>query len=87
MPKRSSPVRRQSATTPLGTTAVSILDRLLHHATGVITDGDSYRIKDAQHRKEQRNLGTTARGGYFRLTTSGYFNLAIDITSESHTTP
>jgi len=32
--------------------AVSILDRLLHHATVVITDSDSYRMKDAQHRKE-----------------------------------
>ena len=32
--------------------AVSILDRLLHHATVVITDGPSYRMKDAQHRKE-----------------------------------
>jgi len=38
---------------PEQTTAVSILDRLLHHATVVITNGDSYRMKDAQHRKEQ----------------------------------
>jgi hypothetical protein len=30
----------------------SILDRL-HHATVVITDGQSYRMKDAQHRKEK----------------------------------
>ena len=37
---------------PEQTTAVSILDRLLHHATVVITDGESYRMKDAQHRKE-----------------------------------
>ena len=37
---------------PEQTTAVSILDRLLHHATVVITDGDSYRMKDAHHRKE-----------------------------------
>jgi DNA replication protein DnaC len=36
---------------PEQTTAVSILDRLLHHATVVITDGDSYRMKDAQYRK------------------------------------
>jgi DNA replication protein DnaC len=36
---------------PEQTTAVSILDRLLHHGTVVITDGDSYRMKDAQHRK------------------------------------
>lgn len=39
---------------PEQTTAVSILDRLLHHATVVITDGQSYRMKDAQHRKENR---------------------------------
>ncbi len=25
----------------------------INHATVVITDGDSYRMKDAQHRKEQ----------------------------------
>ena len=34
---------------PEQTTAVSILDRLLHHATVVITDGDSYRMT---HRTE-----------------------------------
>jgi hypothetical protein len=34
------------------TTAVSILDRLLHHATVVIADSESYRMEDAQHRKE-----------------------------------
>ena len=38
---------------PEHTTAVSILDRLLHHATVVITDGESYRMRDARnHRKE-----------------------------------
>lgn len=34
---------------PEHTTAASILDRLLHHATTVITDGDSYRMT---HRTE-----------------------------------
>lgn len=37
---------------PEHTTAVSILDRLLHHATTVITDGDSYRMT---HRTEAPN--------------------------------
>lgn len=37
---------------PEQTRAVSILDRLLHHATVVITDGDFYRMKDAKNRKE-----------------------------------
>ena len=36
---------------PEHTTAVSILDRLLHHATVVITSGQSYRMRDARHRR------------------------------------
>jgi hypothetical protein len=32
---------------------LTAVDRLLHHATVVITDGQSYRMKDAQHRKER----------------------------------
>ena len=33
---------------PEHTTAVSILDRLLHHATVVITTGDSYRMRESR---------------------------------------
>jgi DNA replication protein DnaC len=33
---------------PEHTTAVSLLDRLLHHANIVITEGDSYRMRDAR---------------------------------------
>jgi DNA replication protein DnaC len=33
---------------PEHTTAVSMLDRLLHHAHVVITDGDSYRMRQAR---------------------------------------
>jgi DNA replication protein DnaC len=33
---------------PEHTTAVSILDRLLHHATVVVTTGESYRMRDAR---------------------------------------
>jgi DNA replication protein DnaC len=33
---------------PEHTTAVSLLDRLLHHASVVITDGDSYRMREAR---------------------------------------
>ncbi|ACV77620.1 IstB domain protein ATP-binding protein [Nakamurella multipartita DSM 44233] len=41
---------------PEHTTAASILDRLLHHATVVVTNGESYRMRDArQHRKEAPN--------------------------------
>ena len=35
---------------PEHTTAVSLLDRLLHHAHVVITDGDSYRMREARAR-------------------------------------
>ena len=38
---------------PEHTTAVSMLDRLLHHCHTVVTDGDSYRMKQARH--ERRN--------------------------------
>jgi DNA replication protein DnaC len=35
---------------PEHTTAVSLLDRLLHHANVVVTDGDSYRMRQARTR-------------------------------------
>ena len=35
---------------PEHTTAVSLLDRLLHHATIVVTDGESFRMRDARAR-------------------------------------
>ena len=38
---------------PEHTTAVSILDRLLHHATVVVTDGESYRMRDARRHREE----------------------------------
>jgi len=33
---------------PEHTTAVSLLDRLLHHATTVVTNGESYRMREAR---------------------------------------
>ncbi len=41
---------------PEHTTAVSMLDRLLHHCHTVVTDGDSYRMKQAR-----QNGGTTRK--------------------------
>ena len=38
---------------PEHTTAVSMLDRLLHHCHTVVTDGDSYRMKQARERTEE----------------------------------
>ena len=35
---------------PEHTTAVSLLDRLLHHANIVVTEGDSYRMREARTR-------------------------------------
>jgi DNA replication protein DnaC len=35
---------------PEHTTTVSMLDRLLHHCHVVVTDGDSYRMKQARQR-------------------------------------
>lgn len=35
---------------PEHTTAVSLLDRLLHHASVVATEGESFRMKEARHR-------------------------------------
>lgn len=40
---------------PEHTTAASILDRLLHHASVVITDGQSYRMRHAQHKRGDRH--------------------------------
>jgi DNA replication protein DnaC len=39
---------------PEHTTAVSILDRLLHHATVVVTTGESYRMRDARRTDTHR---------------------------------
>jgi DNA replication protein DnaC len=36
---------------PEHTTASSLLDRLLHHAIVVVTDGDSYRMREAKNRR------------------------------------
>jgi DNA replication protein DnaC len=35
---------------PEHTTAVSLLDRLLHHAVIVVTDGESFRMKEVRQK-------------------------------------
>ncbi|HMA46153.1 MAG TPA: IS21-like element helper ATPase IstB [Frankiaceae bacterium] len=40
---------------PEHVTAASLLDRLLHHATVVVTDGDSYRMREARARTGGRS--------------------------------
>ena len=65
---------------PEHTTAVSILDRLLHHATIVVTTGESYRMRgNRNHRRRPGNTLKTATGGDFYLAKNGDLNLAIDI--------
>jgi DNA replication protein DnaC len=39
---------------PEHTTATSLLDRLLHHAVVVVTEGDSYRMREARQRGGRR---------------------------------
>ena len=43
---------------PEHTTAVSILDRLLHHATVVITTGDSYRMRESRQPRGGHPIST-----------------------------
>lgn len=43
---------------PEHTTAVSLLDRLLHHAVVVATDGESYRMKQARTRGPRTTTAT-----------------------------
>ena len=40
---------------PEHTTAAALLDRLLHHAVVVTTDGESYRMKEAKTRTRRKN--------------------------------
>lgn len=39
---------------PEHTTAVSLLDRLMHHCNTVVTDGESYRMREARNRTRSR---------------------------------
>jgi DNA replication protein DnaC len=43
---------------PVQTTAVSLLDRLLHHSVVVVTSGASWRMKEARERKDRRDGDT-----------------------------
>jgi DNA replication protein DnaC len=43
---------------PEHTTAVSLLDRLLHHSVIVVTDGESFRMKEARQKGDGSTLET-----------------------------
>jgi DNA replication protein DnaC len=47
---------------PNAACVVSLVDRLLHHAEIINIDGDSYRLKEAQERAEQRAQKRKAKG-------------------------
>jgi DNA replication protein DnaC len=46
---------------PEHTTAVSMLDRLLHHGVVVVTDGESFRMKEARQRSAGRDCRAERR--------------------------
>ncbi len=43
---------------PQPSTAASLLDRLLHHAVIVVTDGESFRMKEARTRSRMASHQT-----------------------------
>jgi DNA replication protein DnaC len=47
-------VARSDRFLPEHTTAVSLLDRLIHHGVVVVTDGESYRMREARQRGGDR---------------------------------
>ena len=58
-----------------------MLDRLLHHAVVVVTEGESYRMREAKTTRRpplNQDLNTHTRGGDFRMATSGDFKMAVD---------
>ena len=69
-------------TDPARLCRASILDRLQHHSTVVVTDGESYPMRDAGHHREEHTTNRTpensAKGGDFHPATSRDNNLAID---------
>jgi DNA replication protein DnaC len=47
---------------PNAACVVSLVDRLLHHAEVINIDGESYRLKEAQERSEQRTQKRKSKG-------------------------
>jgi hypothetical protein len=73
---RSSPGDRSL---PEHTIAISMLDRLQHHCHPVVTDGDSYRMRQARANEGSCSSPLKPGGGWaLELATSGDRNLTID---------
>jgi DNA replication protein DnaC len=66
---------------PEHTTTISLLDRLLHHAIVVVTEGESVRTREARSKGPPRTKKglITSEGWGLLLATSGDYDLAIDI--------
>ena len=54
------PFEEWSRFLPETITATSLLDRLLHHATVVVTSGESFRMREARSRVAPRMTGPAA---------------------------
>jgi hypothetical protein len=65
---------------PEHTTAVSLLDRLLHHCHTVVTDGDSLpnQTGPSERRNPTQDQLKSTKDGDFQLATAGDRELAID---------
>jgi DNA replication protein DnaC len=50
------PFEKSGRFLPNETTAVSLLDRLLHHGVAVVTEGESFRMREARNRRARSSL-------------------------------
>jgi hypothetical protein len=58
-----------------------MIDRILHHAVVVVTEGESFRMKEAKTRgggPPKRKGWGASPGGDFQLAKTGDFEMAID---------
>lgn len=77
-----SPLESWGRFLPEHAAAVSMLDRLLHHAKIIVTDGESYRVREARTRPSKkvspRNVADRPGGAGFYLASADH-NLVADI--------
>jgi hypothetical protein len=50
------PLQQRGRLLPEHVTATSLLDRLLHHAIVVVTDGESFRMRGGLHRSSKESI-------------------------------
>ncbi len=67
---------------PEHVTAVSLLDRLLHHAIVMAIEGESFRMRQARSKRgaaRPRKLRNSSSDGDFYLATTGDTHLTVDM--------